>query len=193
MLRSEGHGIHSAYPLRCGRKDNSFPQAQRGGRIDRYSLIARHPEGPLYRKSFGVSGLGFDCLFFPVLWGRIGFEGKKKLRRDASNRVDGSLESLFVRPGWFIEACDLSSELERSSSHLVRGDGWIEVEKGFDISAHLRRTSMLDRGAADDCLHFTQMRPGAVISSMGNGCNCQKSAPDGPAQLFEYPGCIALS
>ncbi|HMF62699.1 MAG TPA: hypothetical protein VK608_01330, partial [Edaphobacter sp.] len=45
-------------------------------------------------------------------------------------------ERFFVCLRRFVEAADLSNELERSSSNLVCSDGRIEVEKHFDISAH---------------------------------------------------------
>jgi len=36
----------------------------------------------------------------------------------------------------FVKTADFSHELERSSSNLFGGDGWIEIEEGFDIPAH---------------------------------------------------------
>jgi len=87
-------------------------------------------------KSLRVSSFGLCRLFFPILWRRIGFERTEKLGRDGGNSIDCSQERLLIRLRWLVKSADLSDELEGGISNLVSSDGWIEVEKYFDISAH---------------------------------------------------------
>ena len=37
-----------------------------------------------------------------------------------------------------MEAADFADELERGGADFVRGYGWVEVEKHFDVPAHGR-------------------------------------------------------
>src|SRR3984885_14127458 len=59
--------------------------------------------------------------------------------RDAYNLVNRGVERGFVGLRRFVEAGDLSHELERGRSDLVLSDRRIEVEKNFDIAAHALR------------------------------------------------------
>src|ERR1700677_3477674 len=64
--------------------------------------------------------------------------------RDRSYFVDGSQERSFVGLRRFVKAADLSHELQRSGSNLLGVDRRIEVEQGFDISAHCSIISRRD-------------------------------------------------
>jgi hypothetical protein len=61
----------------------------------------------------------------------------EKPSRDTSYFIDCSQKCGFIRLRRFVKPGDFSHELERSSSNLFVSDGWIEVEEGFDITAHV--------------------------------------------------------
>jgi hypothetical protein len=61
----------------------------------------------------------------------------EKPRRNVGYLIDCSQECRLVCIRWFVKTADLSHELERSGSNLFRSDWRIEIEKGFDIPAHL--------------------------------------------------------
>src|SRR6185312_4135067 len=69
----------------------------------------------------------------------------QKLRRSLHNRVDRSLERLFVNLRRLIEAADLAYELQRRRLNLFRRSRRIEVEKHLDISAHVPGPPALGR------------------------------------------------
>ena len=72
--------------------------------------------------------------------GGRGFERTKKAGRDASHFVDGRQKRGLIRLRRLGETADLPHKLQRSRPNLVLSDRRIEVEKGFDVSAHGRGT-----------------------------------------------------
>lgn len=86
----------------------------------------------------------------------------------SSFALDGLLKPVIFLTNW--------SEAARTSSGVTGGSKLKRVL----IFRHIFEGPPCWIGVPQSyCLHFTQMRSGAVISSMGNGCNCQKPAPDG--------------
>jgi hypothetical protein len=69
----------------------------------------------------------------------------QKIGGDMSYVVDSALEGPFVALGGLVKAADFSNELERSSPNLFACDRRLEVEKCFDIPAHLDLTLRLAR------------------------------------------------
>ena len=90
----------------------------------------------LRAKSLGGAGFGFGSFFFAIFGWSGGFQRLQKAQGDIGDVIDGGEESGFVGSGWLVEASDFADELKRSRADLVFGDGGIEVEKGFDVSAH---------------------------------------------------------
>jgi hypothetical protein len=99
------------------------------------------PQTALNSKPLGGSGFGFGGLFFAILWRRFGFQRTEKASGDAGYFIDGGEERGFVGLRRLGEATDLSNELDRSGADFVFGDGRIEVEKYFDVAAHLTTAS----------------------------------------------------
>src|SRR5690348_7609990 len=91
-------------------------------------------------KSLSSGGFRRGGLFFAVLRRRRGFERTKKAGRDASHFVDGRQKGGLIRLRRLGETADLPYKLQRSRPNLVVSDRRIEVEKGFDVSAHGRGT-----------------------------------------------------
>ena len=87
-------------------------------------------------ESFCGASLGFGGLFFSILWGCVGFEGREEASGNGGNFVDCQREGGFVGLGRFVETGDFSDELERSGSNVFGSDGRIKVEEGFDVPAH---------------------------------------------------------
>ena len=110
-----------------------------GKRTPEGSPAATKPDG-LARageeESLCGASLGFGGLFFSILWGCVGFEGREKASGNGGNFVDCQREGGFVGLGRFVETGDFSDELERSGSNVFGSDGRIEVEEGFDVPAH---------------------------------------------------------
>src|SRR5271157_997988 len=82
------------------------------------------------------ASFGFSSHFFPRPGRRGGFERRKKTGRDGGYFIDRSEERCFVFPGRLGKTADLAHELKGSGSNLFAGDGRIEVEQRFDVSAH---------------------------------------------------------
>jgi hypothetical protein len=96
----------------------------------------REREGGLVGEALGSAGLGFGCFLLAIPGRRTGSERAQEAVRDSGNFVDGRLEGLFVRLGWFVETCDFPHELERSGANLVIGDWRLEIEERSYVSAH---------------------------------------------------------
>jgi hypothetical protein len=60
----------------------------------------------------------------------------EKPTRDFGNFIDGSLKRRLVCLRRFAETADFPHELKRSIPNLFLSNGWIEVEKNLDVSAH---------------------------------------------------------
>jgi hypothetical protein len=52
--------------------------------------------------------------------------------------IDGALERSFVCLRRFAETADFPHELERGIPNFFGSDGRIEIEKNFDVPAHLQ-------------------------------------------------------
>ena len=50
--------------------------------------------------------------------------------------IDGAIEHLFVRLGWFTEAAEFADELQRRRADFFVRRGRFEVMQGLDVSAH---------------------------------------------------------
>jgi hypothetical protein len=96
----------------------------------------RSPGKDLDSESLGGASFRLSSFFFPILRRCGGLERSKKTIRDAGNFFDGAEKEIFIGLGRFVEAADLSHELQRSGANLIVGDRRIEVEEGFDIPAH---------------------------------------------------------
>src|SRR6266404_1939317 len=92
----------------------------------------------LSTESLGSAGFRSRGFFFSILRRRSGFERAEKSLRDAGYFIDCRQKRGFICLRRFVEAADFSHELERSRSNLFVSDRRIEVEKGFDVSAHGR-------------------------------------------------------
>jgi hypothetical protein len=68
---------------------------------------------------------------------RIGFERAKKPSGCTSYFDDGRHEGTFICLRRFVEAADFADELERCGANLFVGYRRFEIEKSFDIPAHL--------------------------------------------------------
>jgi hypothetical protein len=53
-----------------------------------------------------------------------------------------------------VESGDFPDELDGGSAHFFVGDGWIEVEKGFDVSAHGLRPRASGSPLGSSVFHF---------------------------------------
>ena len=68
----------------------------------------------------------------------------KKTGRNPGDLSDRSREREFVCLRRLIEAADFSHELKRGGTNLLIGDWRIEIEKNFDVPAHLLRPHDLE-------------------------------------------------
>jgi hypothetical protein len=87
-------------------------------------------------ESLGGSSLCFCRLYGSILWRRAGLERVEKPGRDRCNFIHRSQEGRFVYLRRLVDSADFSDELERRCPNLFRGNGWLEVEKSLDVSAH---------------------------------------------------------
>src|SRR5271155_393677 len=87
-------------------------------------------------ESLRGASLRLGRLFLAALWWRVGFERVEKTSRDGCYFIDCSQERSFIRFRRFVEAGDLSDELQRGGMNLVGVDRRIEVEQSFDVPAH---------------------------------------------------------
>jgi hypothetical protein len=92
--------------------------------------------GDLSPESLGGASLRLRGFFLPILRRGIGLERSEQATGDAGYFIDCVQESVFVGLGRFAKAADFSHELQRSGPNLIVRDWRIEVEEGFDISAH---------------------------------------------------------
>jgi hypothetical protein len=60
----------------------------------------------------------------------------EKPTRDFGNFIDGSFKRRFVCLRRFAKAADFPHELKRSIPNFFLCNGWIEIEKNLDVSAH---------------------------------------------------------
>jgi hypothetical protein len=103
-----------------------------------HTLTHRQAQKQAHSRAKPCHGASFRscCLFFPILRRGIGFERMKKTGRDLGNFLDCGQKRNFISLGRLVEAANLPHKLERSCPNLFRSYGRIEIEKGFDISAH---------------------------------------------------------
>src|SRR5687768_11495123 len=87
----------------------------------------------LYRFGFALRDLDVSIARL-----RVGNQRLHELLRDLGHPLHGLLECRLIRLGWLIVSADLTDILERRGTHLIRGDGRLEIEKWFDVSAHWR-------------------------------------------------------
>jgi hypothetical protein len=122
-------------------ESTSFQQAYRHRlllrRITKKMWLSKSLMGGLRAESFRCAGPRFGGFFFAVFGRRGGFQGAEQPVRDGGYFIDRSEKSFLIGLRRFVEAGDLSYELQRSSLDFVGGDGRIKVEKRFDVSAHL--------------------------------------------------------
>jgi hypothetical protein len=60
----------------------------------------------------------------------------EKPTRDFGYFIDGSLKRRFVCLRRFAKTADFPHELKRGIPNLFLSNGWIEIEKKLDVSAH---------------------------------------------------------
>ena len=87
-------------------------------------------------ESLGSSSLRFGSLYGSIPWRRAGLERMEKTGRDSCNFIHRSEKPRFVYLRRLVDSTDFSDELERRCPNLFRGNGWLEVEKSLDVSAH---------------------------------------------------------
>ena len=87
-------------------------------------------------ESLGSASLGLGSFLFPILWRSIRFKRSEQTARDAGYFFDSAQKGLFIGLRRFAETADLSHELQGSGPYLFVRDGRIEVEEGFNVSAH---------------------------------------------------------
>jgi hypothetical protein len=104
-------------------------------------------------KAYGCASFCFRGFFFAVFGRRGCFERVEKTEGDPGDFVDGFEENGLVCFGWFGETADLSHELKGGGSHLLFGDGRIEVKQGFYVPAHTGMTSSYHRGREELVRH----------------------------------------
>jgi hypothetical protein len=85
----------------------------------------------------------FGRFLFAIPRRGMGLERTEKARRDVGYFIDSSQERRLICIRRFVKTADLSYKLERSGLNLFGGDGRIEIEKGFDIPAHLQLPRVL--------------------------------------------------
>jgi hypothetical protein len=89
-------------------------------------------------ESFRGPRFRFGSFFFAVPRRSMGLERTEKARCDVGYFIDSSQESPLICVRRFVKTADLSHELEGRGSNLFGSDGRIEIEKDFDIPAHLQ-------------------------------------------------------
>jgi hypothetical protein len=108
-------------------------------------------------ESFRGPRFRFGSFFFAVPRGSMSLKRTEKARRDVGYFVDSSQERRLIRVRRFVKSADLPHKLKRSGLNLFGSDGRIEIEKGFDIPAHLLylKLSEFREGVKDDALPTT--------------------------------------
>jgi hypothetical protein len=88
-------------------------------------------------ESLGGAGLGLGGFLFAIFrWSRRR-QRSQEASGDGGDIVDSGVEGGFIGLRWFGEAADFADELEGGGADFVLGDGRIEIEERFDISAHV--------------------------------------------------------
>jgi len=110
--------------------------AQKVGRSgwDEHLVPGTHPNSR--PESLDCASFRLCCLFFSALRRRRSFKRSEQTFRNVSDIINSIQERAFVRLGRFIEAADLSYELQRSGPDFVISDRRIKIEENFYISAH---------------------------------------------------------
>jgi hypothetical protein len=111
----------------------------------RNAEVLRHPKAicllvlfsGLSSEADGGAGFGFGGFFFAIAGRRAGLERMQQAQRNGGDFFDGGMKDLFVGLRRFIEAADFSYELQRSRANFFFRDRRREVEKRFDVSAHV--------------------------------------------------------
>src|SRR5579864_8326482 len=91
----------------------------------------------LVAESFGGASFGLGGFFLAVLGRSSSFERAKQPGRDAGHFFDRSQECRLIRLRRLSKATDLSYKLQRGRPNLIVRDWRIEIEKSFDVSAHI--------------------------------------------------------
>src|SRR5882672_12078770 len=68
---------------------------------------------------------------------RGGHERLDQPTRRFGHLVDSAVERVFVQFGWLVETADLPHELQRRGAYFVVSGRGLEIEQGFDVSAHV--------------------------------------------------------
>src|SRR5579859_3901035 len=84
-------------------------------------------------RSSRVSTFGFNLAIARL---GIGHQRIQQIPGSRSHLLDGTIERYFVRLRRFIEARELSHELERGFPNLLVGSRGVKIEQGLDVSAH---------------------------------------------------------
>ena len=100
------------------------------------SFLRRRIRRNLSSESRGSSSLCFCRLGCSILGRRAGLERMEKTGRDSGYFIHRRQEGRFVYLRRLLDSTDFSHELERRCPNLFRGNGWLEVEKRLDVSAH---------------------------------------------------------
>ena len=125
--------------------------------------------GRLGAKSLCGTGSGLGRFLFTIFGRGIGLERAKEAIRCIRDFVDRREKSWFVCFGRFVEAGDLSDELQRSSSNFLSGDRWIEIKEHPNISAHAPTSA--DRKKPQSTI-LRHTRPGIkFLSDAAGGCS----------------------
>jgi len=85
-----------------------------------------------------ISHARFGNFLFPIARRRRRFERPQKFAGSRSDLVNRYQECRLVDSGRLVETAQFSDELQRGRTDLVIRHGRIEIEKGFDVSAHAR-------------------------------------------------------
>jgi hypothetical protein len=105
--------------------------------------VGAHHRVNLGAKSFGSASFGFCGFFFPISRRGVGFERPEKVDGHIGDFIDSGQEGGFVGLGRFVESRDFSNKLKGSGADLFGGDGWVEIEEGFYVSAHDKAPSRI--------------------------------------------------
>jgi hypothetical protein len=101
-----------------------------------HDLLRRRIRQNSRSESHGSSSLCSCRLCCSILWRRAGLERVEKTGRDSCYFIHRRQEARFVYLRRLVDSTDFSHELERRCPNLFRGNGWLEVEKSLDVSAH---------------------------------------------------------
>lgn len=89
-----------------------------------------------FPKSFGRPGASTFIFFLSIAWFGCGDQRIQHIPRDDTDLFNGPVEGFFISFRGGLIARNLSHKLKRSLADLFISGWWIEIEQGFNITAH---------------------------------------------------------